>query len=273
MLPQQHEHADWLTPDTFATQADLETHSERLEQRFAQSCSLDNARGEAQLAAINTSLDVLHRIHSEVRAFNRERAVPQECPPRANDRIGNKEILGEVEWIGLPSLGTALKARVDTGATSSSLTAHEITRFERDGENWVRFKLALTEDDEVAEHLHGIWLEAPIVRTARIIQASGSDNRPVIRLPMKLGNIEQTAEFTLSDRTQLTYPVLLGRRFLMDMAVVDVSQRYLHSRPRYPDDVMPAIAARDQNGAHDEEETNESDDADNALPDNDSTQD
>lgn len=256
MMPQEHEHADWLTPDSFVTRADLDSHGERLEQRFLQTCGLDGGRGEAQLAAINTSLDVLHRIHSEVRALNRESIVTRECPPRSDDRIGSKEVLGEVEWIGLPSLGTALKARVDTGATSSSLTAHEITRFERDGENWVRFKLALTDDDEVAEHLHGIWLEAPVVRSARIIQASGTESRPVIRLPMKLGRIEQTAEFTLSDRTQLTYPVLLGRRFLLDMAVVDVSQRYLHPRPRYPDDVMPAIAARNQNDGEDDAANN-----------------
>ncbi len=246
MLQPQDEQTAWLSPDSFATRDDLETQRKLLEQGFTQACSLDQARDEAQLAAIHTSLDMLQRIQGALRALDQQRTITRECPPPVDDRIGGKEIVGEVEWIGLPSLGTALKARVDTGATSSSLTAHEITRFERDGQNWVRFQLALTEEDEVGEHLHSIWLEAPVVRRARIIQAAGSESRPVIRLPVKLGRIEQSAEFTLSDRSQLTYPVLLGRRFLMDMAVVDVSQRYLHARPRYPNNVLPAMAARDQ---------------------------
>ena len=246
MEPQQ-ENTAWLIPDTYVTLAELDEQTGHLEQRFTQICGLDEARGQAQLAAINTSLDVLHRVHSEVRALNHSRTVTRDCPPPSEDRIGGKEILGEVEWVGLPSLGTALEARVDTGAESSSLTAHNISRFERDGENWVRFQIALNDEDTVADHLHDLWLEAPVVRTARIIQAAGTENRPVIRLPMELGNIEQTVEFTLSDRTQLTYPVLLGRRFMIDIAVVDVSHSYRNPRPNYPAEA--AIAARDQDNA------------------------
>jgi len=53
---------------------------------------------------------------------------------------------------------------VDSGANTSSLSAREITRFERDGENWVRFKLALTEEDVVVDSQRDEWIEAPVER-------------------------------------------------------------------------------------------------------------
>ncbi|HBS16512.1 MAG TPA: ATP-dependent zinc protease, partial [Halomonas sp.] len=43
----------------------------------------------------------------------------------------------------------------------------EITRFERDGEDWVRFKLALNEDDVVVEQIRDEWIEAPIERRVK----------------------------------------------------------------------------------------------------------
>lgn len=150
----------------------------------------------------------------------------------------NKIVLGRQEWVGFPDIGTYLKARVDSGANTSSLSARNITDFERDGEKWVRFKLALAEDeDDVVERVRDRWIEAPLLRKVRIIQAAGTDTRPVVRLLMTLGPIRQEVEFTLNDRTDLSYPVLLGRRFMMDIADIDVSRKYIHERPEFPETV------------------------------------
>jgi hypothetical protein len=147
----------------------------------------------------------------------------------------NKIVLGRQEWVGFPDIGTYLKARVDSGANTSSLSARDITYFERDGEKWVRFKLALAEDEDgVVERVRDRWIEAPLLRKVRIIQATGTDTRPVVRLLMTLGPIRQEVEFTLNDRTDLTYPVLLGRRFMMDIADIDVSREYIYERPEFP---------------------------------------
>lgn len=160
--------------------------------------------------------------------------VREEC--ETSDVLDTKTLLGRNEWVGLPGIGTYLKARVDSGANTSSLSAREVTRFERDGEDWVRFKLALNDDDVAVEEKRNEWIEAPVKRRVRVIQSTNDegDSRPVISLLMTLGPIRENVEFTLNNRSHLSYPVLLGRRFLLDIALIDVAETYLHSRPEFP---------------------------------------
>ncbi|MEI2422166.1 RimK/LysX family protein, partial [Arthrospira platensis SPKY2] len=104
------------------------------------------------------------------------------------------------------------------------MSATEITTFERDGREWIRFRLGLTREDVAVQAARDAWFELPVRRYVRIVQATGVERRPVISLPMTLGPIEQQVEFTVNDRTRLTHPVLLGRRFMMDLVLVDVSR-------------------------------------------------
>ncbi|MCL5424144.1 MAG: ATP-dependent zinc protease [Gammaproteobacteria bacterium] len=178
--------------------------------------------------------------------------IREEC--EVDDVLTTKTMVGRSEWVGFPEVGTYLQARVDSGANTSSLSATEITRFERDGEDWVRFKLALNEDDIVVESQRDEWIEAPIERRVRILQASGEESRPVISLLMTLGPISENVEFTLNDRTHLVYPVLLGRRFLMDIALIDVADTYLHDRPEFPGGEPADQAAEDEAADEDDNE-------------------
>jgi hypothetical protein len=50
---------------------------------------------------------------------------------------------------------------------------------------------------------------------------------------MTLGPLREAVEFTLDDRTHLDGPVLLGQRFLMDIAIIDVARRHVHDRPTF----------------------------------------
>ncbi|MCC5883674.1 MAG: ATP-dependent zinc protease [Halomonas sp.] len=180
--------------------------------------------------------------------------VPAECNNELDESLSSKELVGRAEWIGLPEIGTYLRARVDSGANTSSLSATDVTRFERDGEDWVRFKLGLTDDDIVVENVRDEWIERPVERRVRILQAAGSESRPVVSLLMSMGPIRETVEFTLSDRTHLDYPVLLGRRFLMDIALIDVAENYIHPRPEFPGGRPAAEAAEDEINDRDEDE-------------------
>lgn len=159
-------------------------------------------------------------------------AKPAQCPPAtatngSTNSIGSKIVVGRVEWLWLEAVNRVYEARVDTGATTSSISALDITPFEKDGKRFVRFKVAPDDTDDSYE------IEAPLVRYVRIRQASSNelDRRPVTALTVRLGKMTEVAEFTLTDRTQMTYPILLGREFLKDVAVVDVAKKNIQPKP------------------------------------------
>ncbi len=153
---------------------------------------------------------------------------PQKCPTVAPPSIDDKIILGRTEWLWLEAVNRVFRARIDSGATTSSLSAHHIVEFERDGKKWIRFNMV--PDDDVDDSYE---VEAPLVRFARIRQASSQeiDRRAVVELTIKIGEFTDTAEFTLTDRTSMTYPILLGREFLRDIALIDVAKSYYQPKP------------------------------------------
>ena len=162
----------------------------------------------------------------------RQTVVAKECPPApapAANELNGRVIIGETEWIWLAPPGHHYKARVDSGAATSSLSAKEIREFERNGKPWVSF--VLQHDDEIETPVE---IKAPLSRYIKIRQASadGTERRPVVRLRVNLGpNLQQDAEFSLTDRSDMTYPILLGREFLRDITLIDVGKQFLH--PKY----------------------------------------
>ncbi len=68
----------------------------------------------------------------------------------------------------------------------------------------------------------------PVERWAKVRQASSEEEvRPVVISWVELGDIREKTEFTLTDRTQMDFPVILGRNFFKDIAIVDVGQEYV----------------------------------------------
>jgi len=146
-----------------------------------------------------------------------------------------KLILGESEWVYVEEANGAFQSRVDTGAATSSISATDITVFEREGKRWVKFKMPL-------DNGKSLNIEAPFVRYVRIKQASAdsSDRRPVVRLTMQLGSLTEKAEFSLKDRSEMDFSLLLGREFIKDVAVVDVAREFVQPKP----DVATLITAK-----------------------------
>lgn len=143
------------------------------------------------------------------------------APVRNVFELGGKQVIGAIEHVLLTPPGKLLEARIDTGAESSSLDARDIQEFERDGARWVRFSIYDREREEFLE------IERRIARYVRILQSSSSapERRPVVRMQLMLGESNQNAEFTLSDRSHLNFPILIGRNVLQDIMLVDVSRR------------------------------------------------
>ncbi|KPQ19795.1 MULTISPECIES: ATP-dependent zinc protease family protein [unclassified Halomonas] len=208
----------------------------------------------ADVREVGSLLRLLRDDVQQLGARNEEPVIIREECQAEDSLLDGKTLLGRNEWVGLPGIGTYLQARVDSGANTSSLSAKDITPFERDGEDWVRFKLALNDDDVVVEKLRDEWIEAPVERRVRIVQASGDDSRPVISLLLNLGPLRENVEFTLNDRSHLEYPILLGRRFLLDIAVIDVAETYRFDRPEFPGGEPSDQAADDEAADSDDNE-------------------
>ena len=237
MVPQREAPPEPVTQQAFANRMD------RLQADLADRCDAtlqaQSAHREEQLglrADVRELGYLLRNVRGELetlRGETRQEPTSRNCPV-VDERLDKKTLVGRSEWIGLPEVGTYLEARIDSGAEMSSLSATEITPFERDGEDWVRFKLGLNDEDSVIESKRDEWIEAPVERRVRAAQANGEASRPVIRLLLTLGPLRESVEFTLDDRTHLDSPALLGRRFLMDITIVDVARRHIYDRPNFP---------------------------------------
>ena len=131
----------------------------------------------------------------------------------------NKLIVGSEEWCSLPGLGLpAIKARVDSGAATSSLHAFNIVCFHRDGELWISFEVHPLQNDRSVVVRH----EAPVLEQRGVRNTSGiSETRYVIREELVLGEQRWPIELTLTNRDAMGYRMLLGREAMVGRVLVD----------------------------------------------------
>lgn len=132
----------------------------------------------------------------------------------------SKIILGNYEYVYIPSENLKLKAKIDTGATTTSLHATNIKAFERDGKKWVKFTLENEKGELINKAL-------PISRIV-YIKRHGAKNqkRYVVQMRINVANSSQLVDVTLTDRSKFSYPVLIGKNFLTGMVLVDVSKKF-----------------------------------------------
>ena len=116
--------------------------------------------------------------------------------------------IGWREWIYFPDYDNfKLKAKIDSGARTSALHATHIREFEKEGEKWVRFR--------VYQSRQFIDVERPVIRNAIIKNSFGeSQKRPLVLLKIKLGNKSWDTDISLTQRSGMTYPMLIGRNTL-----------------------------------------------------------
>jgi len=147
---------------------------------------------------------------------------------QAQDRFP-RLVLGWLETAHILGSDMRIKVKLDPGAKTSSMQATNIERFERDGEPWVRFDFH--DEDVDTEKKHALRLEGPLVRDA-VVKRHGAPSvtRPVVTQVICLHNQLFRTEFTLADRGNFNYTMLLGRSFLSRVAIVDSSATFL-SRP------------------------------------------
>ncbi|GAL36963.1 hypothetical protein JCM19240_3929 [Vibrio maritimus] len=180
---------------------------------------------ETEVIALTKEVEALKQAQlGEDQAEKQNKPLPIIAPKASSS---TPVVLGSVEQVHLDILDRSFDARVDTGAVTSSLSASDIQAFERDGKQWVKFKLL----DDKSRKENDRWIEAPVIRYVKIRQSTSEkmERRAVVELWIRVGKIHEKAQFTLADRSQMTHPILLGREFIKDIALVDVSQQYILS--------------------------------------------
>jgi hypothetical protein len=140
----------------------------------------------------------------------------------------NKVVIGRLESIALPDLAIDyLQVRVDTGAKTSSLHVDNIKKLIVDGVHSVTFYLH--------PDMHNVdtmqKCTAPISDMRKVKSSNGTtEQRYVIETPIVLGEEKWSIEITLTDRSDMSYLMLLGREALGKRFLVDPSKVFLGSK-------------------------------------------
>ncbi|MCX4193878.1 ATP-dependent zinc protease [Methylophaga sp. OBS1] len=150
-----------------------------------------------------------------------------------------KEPLGWIEKVQVQPWGVEAKAKLDTGALTSSMHAEEIERFEKQGEQWVRFTIDF-EDAETGDRVSQ-RIERPLLREFTAVGAGGRDQRSVVAMTICVGNTLYEEQFSLRDRDNMIYPILLGRRTIQHLGPVDVTRTFLTEAECDADSVLLSL--------------------------------
>ena len=138
----------------------------------------------------------------------------------------DKTVYGWGENAQLVPWGVTLKAKLDTGALTSSLHATDIETFKKDDESWVRFSTRV--EDQRTDEMVSKEYERPLYRELEVSGAGGSDERPVVLLEVCMNDTIYEEQFSLRDRGDMIYPMLLGRRTIKHLGLIDVSETFLN---------------------------------------------
>ena len=128
----------------------------------------------------------------------------------------------------LPDVGIPwIKAKLDTGAQTSSVHAYDIEVFDKGGVDWVRFRVRPWQESIEDE----VLVEARLHDRRRVRSSSGHvQERFVVRMTVILVGREVDAEFTLTNRDQMGFRMLIGREVLRDGFVVASGQSFVGGR-------------------------------------------
>ncbi len=146
----------------------------------------------------------------------------------SSDETESLQVLGWREWIALPDLGVRhMKAKIDTGARSSSLHAFDIKIVKRDGQKFVRFCMSPRQGDSK----HVVEAEAEVLEVRNIRSSNGEvSKRPVIVTHVEVLGTKWPIEVTLANRDVMGFRMLLGREAVRGRFLVDAGNSYYGGR-------------------------------------------
>lgn len=135
--------------------------------------------------------------------------------------LKEKVLIGRVEWVNLPELKVKHKARIDTGAKTTSMHAVNIEEVQQRGELFVKFQSVDSEGKTVE-------LVRKVGTMQRVSNTSGFvSRRYVIKEKIRMGSIEREVMVNLNDRSKMEYKFLVGRNVLLGRFIVDVARSHV----------------------------------------------
>ena len=139
-----------------------------------------------------------------------------------------KAIIGSQEWCSFENLFIpSIKARIDSGAKTSSIQSTNIKKFKKGKESWVSFDVNPIQDNlSIVVHCESKIVDVRIVKSSSGI----TDKRFVIMEKVQIGNNSFEIELTLANRDGMDFRMLLGREAMKDRFIVDPSKHYLTSQ-------------------------------------------
>jgi len=136
----------------------------------------------------------------------------------------NKKVIGWREWVSLPDLGVKkIKAKIDSGARTSSLHAFDLEFFSKKGKEYVRFEVHPFQKNDKKS----VKAQAEIVEYRNIKSSNGQvARRPVIITMIELLDESWPIEITLSNRDEMSFRMLLGRESFRKKFLLDAGSSY-----------------------------------------------
>ena len=143
----------------------------------------------------------------------------------------DKLTLGWREWVGLPELGLPeIKAKVDTGARTSTLHAFELHTFSEGGKPKVRFKMHPQQKNSQVV----VCCVADVIDKRFVTDSGGHrEERLIISTPLTIGPWSWPIEMTLTARDNMMFRMLLGRTAIKGIAMVDPSRSYIIGKKKW----------------------------------------
>ena len=128
-------------------------------------------------------------------------------------------VIGRIEKVDIPDWNiSGIDAKIDTGAYTSSLHCHHIAPTI---DHKIRFNLLDPSHPDYNEKM----IELPIHKIKSVKSSNGkSEERFIIMATIVLAGKVLEAQFSLTDRSSMRYPLLIGRRLLKNRFIVDVSK-------------------------------------------------
>lgn len=148
-----------------------------------------------------------------------------------------KNVLGWVEYVVVEPGGIKLKAKLDTGAKTSSIRAKILKEYEKDGESWLTYEISSGKSSKAASAV----IDSKVERWVRIKKKSekgGFIRRPVVKLGFCLGEKFIVGEVNLSPRSGFLYPALVGRNMLRKHTLID-THNTLTTKPTCNEKKLP----------------------------------